>query len=98
MDMGSLLGNILDTILNYKEGPYVHLTLSLGKANSRSSSCANRKAFQKQPQGPLRHVTSQTAAPERDMATEAWLLGSQVGFRAYGSLPLPGAYIRFIKG
>ena len=38
MDMGSLLGTILGTILNYKRDPYVHNKGSLNKANIDSSS------------------------------------------------------------
>ena len=38
MDMGSLLGTVLGTILNYKRDPYVHNKGSLNKVNIGSSS------------------------------------------------------------
>ena len=38
MDMGSLSGTILGTILNYMRGPYVHYNGALNKANIDSSS------------------------------------------------------------
>ena len=36
MDMGSLWGTILRTILNYKRDPYVHCQGSFKRANIRS--------------------------------------------------------------
>ena len=39
MDMDSLLGSILGTVVNYDKDPYVHCSGSLIKANTDSGSC-----------------------------------------------------------
>ena len=47
MDIGSLLGNILGTILKYKRDPYVHPYCFLGKANIDNKSYACRLSANK---------------------------------------------------
>ena len=54
MDMGSLLGTILRTLLNHKRDPYVHPQTSLGIGNIDHSSC---RLIEKRPNSFPKHIS-----------------------------------------
>ena len=61
MDMGSLLGNILGTILNYNTGSYVHLNGPSVKIPSKAVSALHVHDFAHQ--GPVNVATIREPQP-----------------------------------